>query len=220
MMHAELVTPRPVRLEIGGVALNGDLSLPIDAVGLIIFAHGSGSSRHSSRNRAVAAAFQQARLGTLLLDLLTEAEERADALTAEFRFNIPLLAGRVAGAVDSVQTLGMSASLAIGLFGASTGAAAALIAASTRPAAVGAVVSRGGRADLAGAALEVVAAPTLLIVGARDDVVLRLNRDALERLKGPKALRIVEGATHLFGEPGALDQVAELACDWFVRYLR
>ena len=216
---AETVTPRPVRLDISGVALGGDLSQPDPAVGLVVLAHGSGSSRHSSRNRAVADVFQRARLATLLLDLLTEREERIDASTAEFRFDIPLLAGRVVGAIDWARAYTPTAPLAVGLFGASTGAAAALIAAATRPAIVRAVVSRGGRADLAAEALDAVMAPTLLIVGGRDDVVVQLNRAASARLKGSKDLRIVPGATHLFEEPGALDQVAQLARDWFVRYL-
>jgi pimeloyl-ACP methyl ester carboxylesterase len=216
---AGIATPRPVRLDIAGVALNGDLSLPAGASGLVVFAHGSGSSRHSSRNRAVAEVLQRARLGTLLLDLLTEQEEHVDVRTAELRFDIPLLADRVVGVIDWAAAHPSSASLPIGLFGASTGAAAALMAAAARPAMVRAVVSRGGRPDLADGALEAVLAPTLLIVGSRDDVVIELNREAFERLKGPKALEIVPGATHLFEEPGALDRVARLARDWFVRYL-
>jgi dienelactone hydrolase len=201
------------------VVLNADLSLPADPLGIVAFAHGSGSSRHSSRNRAVAEVFQRARLGTLLLDLLTEEEERVDSTTAEFRFDIPLLAERVVGAIDWVHAHPPIAALGVGLFGASTGAGAALIAAAKRPRRVRAVVSRGGRADLAEPFLKDVTAPTLLIVGAQDDVVIRLNRDALARLKAPKALEVVPGATHLFEEPGALDQVADLARDWFVRYL-
>ncbi len=215
----DVVTSRPVRLDLSGVALNGDLSLPANASGLVVFAHGSGSSRHSSRNRAVAEVIQQARLGTLLLDLLTEREERVDAATAEFRFDIPLLAERVVEAIDWARAHVPTASLEIGLFGASTGAAATLIAAAKRPAAVRAVVSRGGRADLAGASLDAVSAPALLIVGGRDDVVIQLNREAFARLNEPKDLQIIPGATHLFQEPGALDQVARLARDWFIRYL-
>jgi len=213
-------TPRPVRLECADVALNGDLALPAFARGLVIFAHGSGSSRHSPRNRAVAELLQHGRLGTLLLDLLTEREERADASTAEFRFDMPLLAHRLVGAIDWMQVHPQTAPLPIGLFGASTGAAAALMAAAQRPAMVRAVVSRGGRPDLAEMALEEVAAPTLLIVGGRDDVVIELNRQALARLKAPKELQIVPGATHLFEEPGALDQVSTLARKWFERYCR
>jgi putative phosphoribosyl transferase len=215
----EILTPRPVQIAMDGLALNGDLSLPADALGLVVFAHGSGSSRHSSRNRAVAHVFQRARLGTLLLDLLNEPEERIDATTAELRFDIPLLANRVVAAIDWTQTHEPTASLSVGLFGASTGAAAALIAAAARPEIVRAVVSRGGRADLADGALDAVTAPTLLIVGGRDDVVIQLNREAFARLTGPKDLKIIPGATHLFEEPGALDQVAELARDWCVRYL-
>lgn len=217
--QAHIVTPRPVRVEAAGAALNADLSLPADAAGIVIFAHGSGSSRLSSRNRAVAEVFQHAGLATLLLDLLTEREERTDVLTAEFRFDIPLLADRVVGAIEWAQAHAPTAPLPVGLFGASTGAAAALIAAAQRPSIVRAVVSRGGRPDLAEGSLDVVSAPTLLIVGGRDDVVIQLNRDAFERLKGPKELQIVAGATHLFEEPGALDRVAQLARDWFLRYL-
>jgi len=219
MSTSDLATPRPVRLDLADVALNGDLSLGADAVGLVVFAHGSGSSRHSSRNRAVAEVFQHAGLATLLLDLLTESEERIDESTAEFRFNIPLLAERVVGAIDWAQAHPATETIPLGVFGASTGAAAALIAAAARPAIVRAVVSRGGRADLAGASLDSVAVPTLLIVGGLDEVVLQLNREAFERLKGPRELHVVEGATHLFPEPGALDRVAQVARDWFVRYL-
>jgi putative phosphoribosyl transferase len=215
----ETVTPRPLRLDIAGVTLNGDLSLPSEASGLVIFAHGSGSSRHSSRNRAVAEALQHARLGTLLLDLLTEQEERADTRTAEFRFDIALLAERVVGAVDWAKLNVTTAALPIGLFGASTGAAATLITAASRPASVNAVVSRGGRPDMAGEALDLVKTPTLLIVGGLDDVVIELNRLAFARLRSPKELRIIPGATHLFDERGALDQVAELARNWFLSHL-
>jgi len=204
---------------VAGVTLSGDLSLPPDARGLVVFAHGSGSSRHSSRNRTVAEVLQHADLGTLLLDLLTEQEERTDIITAEFRFDIPLLSVRVVGAIDWAAAQDPTASLPVGVFGASTGAAAALIAAAERPAAVRAVVSRGGRPDLAGDSLDSVAAPTLLIVGGRDDVVIQLNREAFGRLKGPKELEIVPGATHLFEEPGALNRVSQLARDWFVKHL-
>jgi putative phosphoribosyl transferase len=215
----ETITSRPVRLHIAGVALNGDLSVPADAYGLVVFAHGSGSSRHSSRNRAVAGFMQHARLGTLLLDLLTEPEELIDVTTAEFRFDIPLLADRVVAALDWAQAHAATPPLPLGLFGASTGAAAALIAAATRPSIVGAVVSRGGRPDLAEGSLDLVTAPTLLIVGGYDDVVIELNREAFAHLKAPAELQIVPGATHLFEEPGALDQVSRLATDWFARHL-
>jgi putative phosphoribosyl transferase len=218
-VQSESVAPLPVRIEAAGAMLNGDLSLPAEAVGLVVFAHGSGSSRHSSRNRAVADALQRGRLGTLMLDLLTEREERVDVITAEFRFDIPLLGERVIAAVDWARVVQPTASLPVGVFGASTGAAAALIAAAERPAAVGAVVSRGGRPDLAGDALERVVAPTLLIVGGRDDVVIQLNRDAHARLRSEKQIEIVPGATHLFEEPGTLDEVSRLARDWFLKRL-
>jgi putative phosphoribosyl transferase len=210
---------RPVRLELADATLYGDLTLPSDARGFVIFAHGSGSSRHSSRNRAVAEVLQHAQLGTLLLDLLTEDEDRTDAVTAEFRFDIPLLGERVVAAVDWAAAHDATKSLPAGLFGASTGAAAALIAAAQRPSSVHAVVSRGGRPDLAVDLLAGVTAPTLLIVGGRDDVVIELNRQAFGRMNAPKELQIVPGATHLFEEPGALNQVAQLASDWFVKHL-
>jgi pimeloyl-ACP methyl ester carboxylesterase len=218
-MKLPIATTRPVQLDIGRVILHADLSLAPDTAGLVIFAHGSGSSRHSSRNRMVAGVLQAAGLGTLLLDLLTAEEERIDVTTREIRFDIPLLSERVVGAIDWAGAHPATASLGVGLFGASTGAAAALIAAARRPAGVRAVVSRGGRADLAAESLEEVVAPTLLIVGGRDEVVTDLNRAAHARLSGPKSLEIVSGATHLFEEPGALDQVARLARDWFLRYL-
>lgn len=213
------VIERPVRLELADVVLNSDLAMPPDPRALVVFAHGSGSSRHSSRNRAVAEVLHQGRFGTLLLDLLTEDEERADVVTAEFRFDIPLLGNRVVGAIDWAAVHQATQSLPLGLFGASTGAAAALIAAARRPDAVRAVVSRGGRPDLAGEALRAVAAPTLLIVGGLDEVVIELNRQALEQLDSPKDLQIVPGASHLFEEPGTLARAAELARDWFDRYL-
>jgi dienelactone hydrolase len=216
---AEARAPRPVLLQIAGNALNADLTLPPDPAGLVLFAHGSGSSRHSARNRGVAEVLQQDGLATLLLDLLTEDEESTDTRTAEFRFDIPLLADRLVGAIDWAEAHPELASLRIGLFGASTGAAAALIAAARRPGAVRAVVSRGGRPDLAERSLDAVAAPTLLIVGGRDDVVIELNRAAFERLREPRKLEIVPGATHLFEEPGTLEQVSRLAAEWFRRYL-
>jgi putative phosphoribosyl transferase len=218
-LSAEMLVPRPVRVEIGETVLNGDLTLPAEPRGLVIFAHGSGSSRHSSRNRAVAEVLQHGHCGTLLLDLLTRQEEAVDDRTSEFRFDIPLLAERVAGAVDWASAHQATEDLRVGLFGASTGAAAALIAAAQRPSRVAAVVSRGGRADLANRWLESVSAPTLLIVGEQDDVVVALNREALEKLQSIKALEIVPGATHLFEEPGALERVAQLARDWFNRYI-
>jgi pimeloyl-ACP methyl ester carboxylesterase len=199
--------------------LEGDLVLPEAASGIVLFAHGSGSSRHSPRNRQVAASLNQAQLGTLLVDLLTPAEERLDLVTAEHRFDINLLARRLVGAIDWLRR-GPAESLPIGLFGASTGAAAALVAAAARPEDVGAVVSRGGRPDLAGPALPRVRAPTLLIVGGADPVVLELNEQAFELLQTEKQLVVIPGATHLFEEPGALQEVARLAADWFTKHLR
>jgi len=218
-VQTQSVVPLPVRIDADGDMLNGDLSLPADAAGLVVFAHGSGSSRHSSRNRMVADALQRAPLATLILDLLTENEERVDMITAEFRFDIPLLARRVVAAVDWARAAPPTSALPIGLFGASTGAAAALIAAAERPEDVRAVVSRGGRPDLAEAALDGVLAPTLFIVGGRDEVVVQLNREAYARLRSEKHLDLVPGATHLFDEPGALDEVSRVAREWFVRYL-
>jgi pimeloyl-ACP methyl ester carboxylesterase len=210
---------RPIRIEAAGATLNGDLSIPDNAEGLVVFVHGSGSSRFSSRNRTVADLLIQAQLATLVLDLLTEPEERADAVTAEFRFDIPLLAERTTGIVDWLAEAPRTSSLPLGLFGASTGAAAALIAAAQRPQLVRAVVSRGGRPDLAEAALASVTAPTLLIVGGRDEIVIELNQQALSRLSGERELQIVPGATHLFEEPGALHVVARLATNWFLDHL-
>jgi dienelactone hydrolase len=201
----------------GDATLEGDLVLPGAASGIVVFAHGSGSSRHSPRNRRVAATLNQAGLGTLLLDLLTPAEEQRDLVTAESRFDIDLLARRLVGAIDWLRS-DVSASLPIGRFGASTGAAAALVAAAARPDDVHAVVSRGGRPDLAAPVLPRVRAPTLLIVGGSDPVVLELNKQALELLQSEKQLVVVPGATHLFEEPGALDEVARLAADWFTRH--
>ena len=210
---------RPVRIEVTGASLNGDVTVPEGAQGLVMFVHGSGSSRFSPRNRTVADCLVRAQLGTLLLDLLTEPEERTDAVTAEFRFDIPLLADRAIGVVDWVGVSPPLHSLPLGLFGASTGAAAALMAAADRTQLVRAVVSRGGRPDLAGPALERVVAPTLLIVGGRDDAVLDLNRDAYDRLPGVRDLEIVADATHLFEEPGTLDKVGHLAAAWFLKHL-
>jgi pimeloyl-ACP methyl ester carboxylesterase len=212
------VISRPIRLDAAGSTLNGDLIVPEDSEGLVLFVHGSGSSRFSRRNRLVADALVQAHLASLMLDLLTDHEERTDAVTAEFRFDIPLLASRTVAAVDWTGEIAETKRFPLGMFGASTGAAAALIAAAERPVRTRAVVSRGGRPDLAEDALERVVAPTLLIVGSRDEVVMDLNRRALARLSGPKALKVVPGATHLFEEPGALDVVARLAADWFLAH--
>ncbi len=209
----------PVQIDLPDASLSGDLAMPAQPKGLVLFAHGSGSSRFSSRNRAVARHLQEAGLATLLFDLLTEDEEAIDARTAQLRFDIPLLADRLVGALDWLTSQPALTGLGVGLFGASTGAAAALIAAARRSGQVGAVVSRGGRPDLAGAALAQVRASTLLIVGGADRVVLDLNRQALLQLGCAKALEIVPDATHLFEEPGALEQVAELACRWFQQHL-
>ncbi|HWE63640.1 MAG TPA: dienelactone hydrolase family protein [Chloroflexota bacterium] len=208
-----------IEIPIGAVTLAGTLTLPPAAHGMVIFAHGSGSSRHSPRNRAVARVLEQAGLGTLLMDLLTPAEEAQDRYTAHLRFDVGMLAERLAAATEWLARRPDARDLDAGYFGASTGAAAALIAAD-HPRRIHAVVSRGGRPDLAGEALSRVHAPTLLIVGENDPVVLRLNQEAAAHLRGERHLEIIPGATHLFEEPGALDQVALLARDWFTRYLR
>jgi dienelactone hydrolase len=210
---------RPVTIEADSVRLPGDLAHPPGARGLVLFAHGSGSSRQSPRNRHVASVLRQARLATLLFDLLTEDEERRDVLTAEFRFDIPRLARRLVAATDWALARPETAGLPVGYFGASTGAAAALIAAAERPQTVRAVVCRGGRPDLAREALPRVTAPTLLVVGGADTPVIELNRRALAALRVEARLEIVPGAGHLFEEPGALDAVARLARDWFDRHL-
>jgi pimeloyl-ACP methyl ester carboxylesterase len=209
-----------ITVDTGIVSLEGNLEVPAAAEGIVLFAHGSGSSRHSPRNRFVAGQLRRAGVGTLLVDLLTEVEEREDADTGHLRFDIELLALRLVGAVDWLGREPRTAGLPVGLFGASTGGGAALLAAVERHERVRAVVSRGGRPDLAGDALPEVRCPTLLIVGGHDEVVIDLNEKALRQLGAPiKELRIVPGATHLFEEPGALEEVARLAADWFVRYL-
>ncbi len=211
---------RPVRLQADQVTLDGDLTLPEAAGGVVLFAHGSGSSRHSPRNRFVAHALQQACVGTLLFDLLTVEEETVDLYTAHLRFDIGLLAARLTDATAWLRAQPETAALPVGYFGASTGAGAALVAAAQHPHDVAAIVSRGGRPDLAGDYLPLVQAPTLLIVGGRDVPVIGMNRTALEQLRTPeKELIIVPGATHLFEEPGTLDEVARLAADWFARHL-
>jgi putative phosphoribosyl transferase len=209
----------PVRVWTGRVTLEGDLGLPQVARAVVVFAHGSGSGRFSSRNRHVARLLNQANLATLLIDLLTLDEETIDSQTAHLRFDIGLLARRVVGATDWLAEHPDTQDLRVGYFGASTGAAAALVAAAERREVVGAVVSRGGRPDLAGVALADVRAPTLLIVGGNDIPVIALNETAFAQLRCEKQLVIVPGATHLFEEPGALDHVARLAQDWFKRYL-
>jgi putative phosphoribosyl transferase len=207
------------KIPVAGVVLDGDLTIPDQAGGVVLFAHGSGSSRHSPRNRAVAVVLNGRRLATLLVDLLTADEERIDARTGRLRFDIGLLAGRLVGIIDWLGARPETAARPTGLFGASTGAGAALVAAAERPDAVRAVVSRGGRPDLAGPALAEVNAPTLLIVGGRDVQVLELNERARRSMRAPVELRIIPGATHLFEEPGALEQVAALAADWFATHL-
>ena len=210
---------KPVRVAAGAVTVEGNLVLPEGATGIVLFAHGSGSSRLSSRNRSVADELARRGLGTLLIDLLTAEEEAVDLQTAHLRFDIGLLADRLAGATSWLVRNRETRDLRIGYFGASTGAAAALVAAASRPESVAAVVSRGGRPDLAGDALPRVEAPTLLIVGGYDLEVLELNREAYDRLSCEKKLEIVPRASHLFEEPGTLEAVARLAGDWFVKHL-
>ena len=202
------------------IALEGDLFVPDGARGIVLFAHGTGSDRHSPRNRAVASSLRRAGMATLLLDLLTELEESEDTATARMRFDIGLVAERILGASDWLARDERTAELPLGCFGASTGAGAALAAAASRPERIAAVVSRGGRPDLAGSTLAQVRAPTLLIVGGNDPFVLGLNQEALPRIGAQeKELQIVPGATHRFEEAGALEEVARLATDWFVRHL-
>lgn len=213
--HSEVA----LRIHAGDVSLEGDLAFPDGAHGLVVFAHGSGSSRHSPRNQHVAEILRASGLGTLLMDLLTVDEEAVDQYTRHLRFDIPLLSQRLVAATDWLKEDPELADLEVGYFGASTGAAAAIIAAAQAPDKVRAVVSRGGRPDLAGAALTQIKAPTLLIVGGDDYSVIELNRQAYDRMSCEKRLEIVPGATHLFEEPGTLDQAAHLAADWFEKYL-
>lgn len=220
---AVLTRARPlekaVRLPIGAATLEGDLAIPEDAEGIVLFAHGSGSSRHSPRNRMVARALREDGLATLLMDLLTPPEETIDNVTRHLRFDIPLLAERVAGAADWLMQNPATGHLKIGYFGASTGAAATLVAATERSEFVRAIVSRGGRPDLAMRALPRIQAPTLLIVGENDSVVVEMNREAFRQIRAEKRLEIVAGASHLFEEPGTLEEVTRLASEWFQRYL-
>ena len=208
-----------VSVKTDGVVLEGDMSIPANALGIVLFAHGSGSSRMSPRNRFVAEALNKKGVATLLFDLLTSEEEDLDVYTASFRFDIDLLSRRLAGATEWVAGNRISSGLKIGYFGASTGAAAALVAAAQRPAQVKALVSRGGRPDLAGEMLENVKCPTLLIVGGLVEAVIELNQRALAVLKPEKKLVIVPGATHLFDEEGTLEEVACHASEWFLKYL-
>ena len=216
-MHA---VRQSLRIPAAGVTLEADVVVPGSASGVVLFAHGSGSGRHSPRNRYVAGELQRAGLATVLADLLTPEEEQVDARTGALRFDIGLLAGRVAALTDWLVDREQTADLGVGLFGASTGAAAALVAATARPAIVEAVVSRGGRPDLAGGLLRLVRQPVLLIVGEHDRTVLDLNRTAMRELGGETTVAIVPGATHLFEEPGALEEVARLARDWFAGHLQ
>jgi dienelactone hydrolase len=213
------VEARSVQVSAGPVALEGDLTVPVDARGVVLFAHGSGSSRLSSRNRLVAAELNAGGLATLLMDLLSPQEERIEQHTGHLRFDIPLLAGRLVAAIDWLASDDQTAGLPVGVFGASTGGGAALVAAAERPLVVGAVVSRGGRPDLAEGSLAQVRAPTLLIVGGEDDVVIDFNRPAMRPMRCGVGLEIIPGAGHLFEEPGALGRVAELARDWFTSRL-
>src|SRR5829696_2132271 len=210
---------RAVRVSAGPVELEGNLGMPQGARGVVLFAHGSGSGRYSPRNRYVARVLREAGLATLLIDLLTAEEEEVDLRTRHLRFDIGLLAERLVGATGWLRNEPDTRNLKIGYFGASTGAGAVLVAAAERPDEVGAIVSRGGRPDLAGDALPLVKAPTLLIVGGNDEPVIGMNEEALARMRAVKRLQIVPGASHLFEEPGALEEVARLATVWFARHL-
>ena len=214
-----IATHKSVKIELEETILKGDLSVPQKSQRIVLFVHGSGSSRFSPRNKRVAAQLNQAGLATLLFDLLTPREETADRISAEYRFNISLLATRVIAVRNWLQEK-MNESLSVGLFGASTGAAAALIAAAQLPGEFGAVVSRGGRPDLAINQLHLVKAPTILIVGGNDKTVIELNRRAFDMLNVEKKLEIIKGASHLFEEPGTLDRVTKLSINWFNRFLQ
>jgi pimeloyl-ACP methyl ester carboxylesterase len=214
-----MVRTTPVQIRAGAALIDGDLAIPERASGLVVFSHGSGSSRFSARNRAVAQALEDGGFATLLLDLLTPGEEATDRRTGEYRFDVDRLGHRVIAAIDWAAGTSDCSALPLACFGASTGAAAALIAAAERPGAVRAVISRGGRPDLAGEALPRVQAPTLLIVGGADDVVIDLNRQAMRRMHAPVSLEIVPGASHLFEEPGALEEVSRLVLAWCRRQL-
>jgi len=213
------VESRKVRIESGSVTLEGELSVPENASGIVLFAHGSGSSRHSPRNQYVARVIREAGVATLLFDLLTREEEAVDLTTRHLRFDISLLARRLIEATTWIQKQDDTRHLRVGYFGSSTGGGAALVAAAGADE-IGAVVSRGGRPDLAGPALRHVKAPTLLIVGGRDEVVINLNKEAYAELRCEKELKIVPGASHLFEEPGALEEVARLAAEWFQSHLQ
>ncbi len=209
-----------IKIPVGEVVIEGTLAIPPSANGVVLFAHGSGSSRFSTRNQYVAKEFDKAAIGTLLFDLLTQEEEETDIVTAEYRFNIPLLADRLIGATEWLKNDPKTKRLSFGYFGASTGAAAALIAAAKLPNEISAVISRGGRPDLAGKYLSNVMAPTLLIVGGLDTEVIELNRQAMNQINVKKKIVIIPGATHLFEEQGTLEEVAKVSIDWFLKYLR
>ena len=209
-----------IKIPVSNVQLEGNLIVPSGARGLVVFAHGSGSSRFSPRNEYVAKEFNRASIGTLLFDLLTFKEERQDMITGEYRFNIELLAERLVGVTEWLKKDAPSKGLSLGYFGASTGAAAALIAAARLPQDVAAVVSRGGRPDLASQYLREVKAPTLLLVGGWDEEVIELNKQAQNRMVNENKLVIIPGATHLFEEEGKLEEVAKLSIDWFMRHLQ
>jgi pimeloyl-ACP methyl ester carboxylesterase len=215
MIHQETALKIPV----GNVVVEGSLTIPANAVGIVLFAHGSGSSRFSPRNKFVAKEFNKAKIGTLLFDLLTSEEEKQDSFTAEYRFNIGLLAERLIGATRHLKADKQTKDYFLGFFGASTGAAAALIAAAKLPSNVAAVVSRGGRPDLAAGYLPKVKAPTLLLVGGLDTEVIELNRQAMAQMKAEKKLVIIPGATHLFEEPSKLEEVAKHSIEWFTKHL-
>jgi putative phosphoribosyl transferase len=215
MTHQE----NEVKIPFGNVVLNGNLNVPSAAKGIVLFAHGSGSGRFSPRNQYVAKEFNKAKIGTLLFDLLTSDEEEEDMVTAEYRFNIGLLAQRLIGATEWLKKASLAKNCALGYFGASTGSAAALIAAAKLSNDIAAVVSRGGRLDLATDYLPQVRAPTLLLVGGWDTEVIELNKQAMAQMTAEKKLVIVPGATHLFEEPGTLEKVAKLSRDWFLRHL-
>ena len=208
-----------VRIPVDGVVVEGNLIVPLDAKGIVLFAHGSGSSRFSPRNQYVAKQFNKAKIGTLLFDLLTNEEDQTDLETGEYRFNINLLAERLVGATEWLKKDPKTKNCVFGYFGASTGAAAALIAAAILPNEIATVVSRGGRPDLAGDYLPKVVAPTLFLVGGLDTEVIELNRQAMELMSAEKKMLIIPGATHLFEEPGKLEEVAKLSTDWFMSYL-
>jgi len=217
--HTGAVQKRTEQIPSGQIMLEGELSVPVSATGVVLFAHGSGSSRHSPRNQFVARTIREAGVGTLLFDLLTHEEESVDIHTRHLRFDIGLLAERLVDATNWIKREPDTSHLRVGYFGSSTGAGAALVAAASLGEQIGAVVSRGGRPDLAWEALPKVKSPTLLIVGALDYPVIKLNEDAYHQLRCEKELKIVPGATHLFEEPGTLEEVAGLAADWFQRHL-